>query len=57
MLVKLIGRSALRILCIEKFAQESGWSGQIDIDIFDVGGQYYISKVNPRFGGGISAFI
>lgn len=37
---------------IEKFAKESGWSGQIDIDIFDVGGEYYISEVNPRFGGG-----
>lgn len=37
---------------IEKFAKESGWSGQIDIDIFEVDGQYYISEVNPRFGGG-----
>lgn len=37
---------------IEKFANESGWSGQIDIDIFDVNGKYYISEVNPRFGGG-----
>lgn len=37
---------------IERFARESGWSGQIDIDIFDVGGTYYISEVNPRFGGG-----
>lgn len=26
--------------------------GQIDIDIFDIGGEYYISEVNPRFGGG-----
>lgn len=37
---------------IEKFVQESGWVGQIDMDIFDVGGKYYISEVNPRFGGG-----
>ena len=37
---------------IEKFAKESGWLGQIDIDIFDVNGTYYISEVNPRFGGG-----
>ena len=37
---------------IEQFARESGWLGQIDIDIFDVGGEYYISEVNPRFGGG-----
>ncbi len=37
---------------IEKFVKESGWLGQIDIDIFDVNGEYYISEVNPRFGGG-----
>lgn len=37
---------------IESFVKESGWSGQIDIDIFDVNGEYYISEVNPRFGGG-----
>lgn len=37
---------------IERFCKESGWSGQIDIDIFDVDGEYYISEVNPRFGGG-----
>ena len=37
---------------IEKFVADSGWSGQIDIDIFDVRGEYYISEVNPRFGGG-----
>jgi carbamoyl-phosphate synthase large subunit len=37
---------------IDRFARESGWSGQIDIDIFNVGGTYYISEVNPRFGGG-----
>lgn len=37
---------------LEKFIMESGWKGQIDIDIFDVDGKYYISEVNPRFGGG-----
>lgn len=37
---------------IEKFLLESGFKGQIDIDIFEVDGQYYISEVNPRFGGG-----
>lgn len=37
---------------IEKFAKESGWSGQIDIDIFEINGEYFISEVNPRFGGG-----
>ena len=37
---------------IEKFALESGFRGQIDIDIFQIGDVYYISEVNPRFGGG-----
>ena len=37
---------------IEKIVAEAGYRGQIDIDIFDVGGEYYISEVNPRFGGG-----
>lgn len=37
---------------IEKFVVEAGYRGQIDIDIFDIDGQYYISEVNPRFGGG-----
>lgn len=37
---------------IAKFAAESGYRGQIDIDIFDIEGEYYISEVNPRFGGG-----
>lgn len=37
---------------IEKFILESGFRGQIDIDIFEIGGEYYISEVNPRFGGG-----
>lgn len=37
---------------IEKFIEESGFLGQIDIDIFEIQGEYYISEVNPRFGGG-----
>lgn len=37
---------------IKKFIDESGFRGQIDIDLFDIGGVYYISEVNPRFGGG-----
>ena len=37
---------------IEKFVAQSGFKGQIDIDVFDVDGEYYISEVNPRFGGG-----
>lgn len=37
---------------IAKFSKEAGYRGQIDIDIFDVNGEYFISEVNPRFGGG-----
>ena len=37
---------------IEKFVKESGYRGQIDIDIFEIDGEYYVSEVNPRFGGG-----
>lgn len=37
---------------IKKFVGEAGYEGQIDIDIFDINGEYYISEVNPRFGGG-----
>ncbi len=37
---------------IERFVVEAGFRGQIDIDIFDINGEYYISEVNPRFGGG-----
>ena len=31
--------------CMESF-------NAIDIDIFEINGEYYISEVNPRFGGG-----
>lgn len=37
---------------IERFVLEAGYSGQVDIDIFDIDGEYFISEVNPRFGGG-----
>lgn len=37
---------------IERFVNEAGYRGQIDIDIFEIEGKYYISEVNPRFGGG-----
>lgn len=37
---------------IEKFVKEAGYRGQIDIDLFETDGEYYISEVNPRFGGG-----
>ena len=37
---------------IDKFVTEAGYRGQVDIDIFEIQGRYYISEVNPRFGGG-----
>lgn len=37
---------------IKKFAEEAGYRGQIDVDVFNIDGEYYISEVNPRFGGG-----
>ena len=37
---------------VARFAAESGFRGAIDIDIFEKDGVYYISEVNPRFGGG-----
>lgn len=37
---------------IESFCNDFGFRGQIDIDIFEIDGEYYISEVNPRFGGG-----
>lgn len=37
---------------IKEFVISAGYRGQIDIDIFDINGECYISEVNPRFGGG-----
>lgn len=37
---------------IKQFVKDAGYRGQIDIDIFEIDGEYYISEVNPRFGGG-----
>lgn len=37
---------------IRDFVETCGFRGMIDIDIFEIGGVYYISEVNPRFGGG-----
>jgi carbamoyl-phosphate synthase large subunit len=39
---------------IETFVKKVGFKGIIDIDLFQVNGEYYISEVNPRFGGGYS---
>ena len=37
---------------VKDFVNKFGYKGQRDIDICDVNGKYYISEVNPRFGGG-----
>ncbi len=37
---------------ILEFVKKAGFKGIIDIDVFKVNGEYYISEVNPRFGGG-----
>lgn len=37
---------------IRGFVEKMGFRGIIDIDIFNIGGSWYISEVNPRFGGG-----
>lgn len=37
---------------IKDFVKKAGFKGIIDIDIFEINGEYYISEVNPRFGGG-----
>lgn len=37
---------------LTRFVKEAGFVGQIDIDVFEINGEYYISEVNPRFGGG-----
>lgn len=37
---------------IRDFTEKLGFRGMIDIDIFEIDGTFYISEVNPRFGGG-----
>ena len=37
---------------IVKLVEKIGYKYMIDMDIFRVDGEYYISEINPRFGGG-----
>ncbi|MFS0645398.1 ATP-grasp domain-containing protein [Siminovitchia sp. 179-K 8D1 HS] len=37
---------------VKRFIKKANFKGIIDIDIFKINGEYYISEVNPRFGGG-----
>ena len=37
---------------IRKTANSLSLLGPVDIDVFCINGDYYISEINPRFGGG-----
>ena len=37
---------------VKRLIEKLPLKGVIDIDLFKVGGKYYVSEVNPRFGGG-----
>ena len=37
---------------IKRFCITCGFQGVIDIDVFKVNNKFFISEVNPRFGGG-----
>lgn len=37
---------------IQNFVEKCGFCGMIDIDLFQINGTWYLSEVNPRFGGG-----
>lgn len=40
------------IIIIKELVLKAGLIGPIDIDVFELNGEYYISEINPRFGGG-----
>lgn len=37
---------------IKRLVEKIGYEYMIDMDIFEIDGEYYISEINPRFGGG-----
>lgn len=37
---------------VADFAEKMGYRGMIDVDLFEDNGTWYVSEVNPRFGGG-----
>ena len=45
-------KSPILLSLIEKTVHDSHLIGPLDIDIFFQNGTYYISEINPRFGGG-----
>ena len=44
-------KDPLLLELIERFVEKIGLSGPCDIDLFKKDGEYYISEINPRFGG------
>src|SRR5699024_5414452 len=46
-----VHNDAIEKLVID-FISKTNFSGPIDIDCFEYKGNYYISEINPRFGGG-----
>lgn len=45
-------RSEALFNIIANLVTKAGLVGPIDVDLFDINGEYYISEINPRFGGG-----
>ncbi len=45
-------KSSKLLYMIKDFVLKAGLIGPNDIDVFQIGDDYYISEVNPRFGGG-----
>ncbi|MCH5256712.1 MAG: ATP-grasp domain-containing protein [Lachnospiraceae bacterium] len=37
---------------VKQTAASLSLSGPVDMDVFNINGKYYISEINPRFGGG-----
>lgn len=37
---------------IAGMVEKLGFRGMIDVDLFDIDGCFYVSEINPRFGGG-----
>lgn len=48
--VSVINETVFKL--IRDFTESVGFIGMIDIDLFEINGTFYISEVNPRFGGG-----
>lgn len=45
-------KSAKLFQIVKELVSKTKLVGPIDIDVFEINGEYYISEINPRFGGG-----